>query len=126
MARRCNRPGVRAGHYLGDALGTDPARRAALRERWKAESTHGPGRVRLFRRRGCERCEGHGYFGRLGIHELMLADDEVRKHIRHREGADVLQAAALAAGMTTLRQDGIDKVLAGLTDLSEVTAATKA
>ncbi len=115
-----------AGHYLGDALGIDPARRAALRERWKSESTHGPGRVRLFRRRGCERCECHGYFGRLGIHELMLADDTVRKHIRHREGADVLQAAALAAGMTTLRQDGIDKVLAGLTDLSEVTAATKA
>ncbi len=56
----------------------------------------------------------------------MLADDEVRKHIRHREGADVLQAAALAAGMTTLRQDGIDKVLARLTHVSEVTAATKA
>jgi len=67
---------------------------------------------------------GHGYRGRLGIHELMLADEAVRMHVRHREAASVLQAAALAAGMKTLRQDGIDKVFAGLTDLSEVVSAT--
>ncbi len=56
----------------------------------------------------------------------MVADDAIRVHIRHREAASVLQAAALAAGMETLRQDGIDKVLAGLTDLSEVMSATQA
>ncbi len=56
----------------------------------------------------------------------MVADDEIRRHIRHREAADVLQSAALAAGMKTLRQDGIDKVLAGLTDMSEVMSATQA
>jgi len=113
-----------AGHYLGDGPSADPARRAALRRQWQAERAGEHGQVRLFRRHGCEHCEGHGYFGRLGIHELMLADDEIRKHIRHRADADVLQAAARAAGMKTLRQDGIDKVLAGLTDLSEVIAAT--
>jgi type II secretory ATPase GspE/PulE/Tfp pilus assembly ATPase PilB-like protein len=114
------------GHYLGDGLAADPIKRAALRQRWQAVLADAQGRVHVFRRRGCEKCEGHGYFGRLGIHELMLANDEIRKHIRHREDADVLQAAALAAGMKTLRQDGIDKVLAGLTDLSEVIAATEA
>jgi type II secretory ATPase GspE/PulE/Tfp pilus assembly ATPase PilB-like protein len=115
-----------AGHYLGDGLAADPIQRASLRRRWQADLADAQGRVPVFRRRGCEKCEGHGYFGRLGIHELMLANDEIRKHIRRREDAGVLQAAALAAGMKTLRQDGIDKVLAGLTDLSEVMAATEA
>jgi type II secretory ATPase GspE/PulE/Tfp pilus assembly ATPase PilB-like protein len=115
-----------AGQYLVGAAAADPARRAALCQQWRTEFAGADGQLRLFRRSGCERCEGHGYFGRLGIHELMLADDEIRVHIRHREPATVLQQAALGAGMKTLRQDGIDKVLAGLTDLSEVTSATQA
>ncbi len=115
-----------AGQYLGDGLAADPAGRAALRWRWQSERADEHGRIRLYRRRGCEQCEGHGCFGRLGIHELMVADETIRKHIRHREDAHVVQAAALAAGMQTLRQDGIDKVLAGLTDLSEVIAAAQA
>jgi type II secretory ATPase GspE/PulE/Tfp pilus assembly ATPase PilB-like protein len=114
-----------AGLYLGRHA-ADPARRAALRERWQSERADGQGRIPLFRRRGCDKCEGHGYFGRLGIHEFMLADEAARSHIRRREGAEVLRDAALAAGMKTLRQDGIDKVLSGLTDLSEVIAATQA
>jgi type II secretory ATPase GspE/PulE/Tfp pilus assembly ATPase PilB-like protein len=114
-----------ATQYLGDGAVADPARRAALRQGWAQTSGDEHGRVRLFRRRGCDKCDGHGYSGRLGIHELMLADETVRKLIRHREAADVLLRAALDTGMKTLRQDGIDKVLAGLTDLSEVTAATK-
>ena len=61
-----------------------------------------------------------GYHGRMGIHELMLADDVVRRLIRHRDDAGAAVAAALAAGMKTLRQDGIAKVLAGRTDLAEV------
>ncbi|MGZ5275729.1 MAG: GspE/PulE family protein [Caldimonas sp.] len=114
-----------AAQYLADSRSSDPARRSALIRRWRDEQGDDAGQVRLFRRRGCDRCDGRGYSGRLGIHELMVADETIRKHIRHREAADVLQAAALAAGMKTLRQDGIDKVLAGLTDLSEVSAATK-
>ncbi len=115
-----------AAQYLGDGPAADPARRLALRRRWQSELADASGRVHVFRRRGCEQCDGHGYFGRLGIHELMVADEAIRKHIRHHEAADVLQEAALAAGMKTLRQDGIDKILAGLTDLVEVTAATEA
>jgi len=115
-----------AAQYLGEDPAADPVRHVALRRRWQSEAADASGRVRLFRRRGCEQCDGHGYLGRLGIHELMVADEAIRRHIRHHEAADVLQAAALAAGMKTLRQDGIDKVLAGLTDLSEVAAATEA
>lgn len=116
-----------AAQYLGtrDAAHADAAREA-LRQRWRAEHGDARGRIRLRRRRGCDHCGGTGYQGRMGIHELMLADDEVRRLIRHRGDAASLQAAALAGGMATLRQDGIAKVLAGLTDLPEVLAATNA
>ncbi len=97
---------------------------AALVARWRAR--HGDARGRLFHYRhvGCDACGGSGYRGRLGIHELMLADEEARERIRRRAPAAQLQAAALATGMVTLRQDGIEKMLAGLTDLPEVIAAT--
>ena len=73
---------------------------------------------------GCPKCDNNGYHGRLGIHELMLSDDTIRQHIRHRAPASDIRHSALAAGMTTLRQDGIEKALEGLTDMAEVVAAT--
>jgi type II secretory ATPase GspE/PulE/Tfp pilus assembly ATPase PilB-like protein len=81
------------------------------------------GRLRRYHRQGCPLCDGTGYKGRMGLHELLLSDERVRERVRHRATAAELQAAGLAAGMVTLRQDGIEKVLAGLTDLSEVVAA---
>ena len=116
-----------AAQYLGSGSAcARGAAHAALRERWRALHGDARGRIRLQRRRGCDHCGGTGYHGRMGIHELMLADDAVRRLIRHRDDAGALQAAALAAGMKTLRQDGIAKVLAGRTDLAEVLAATNA
>ena len=115
-----------ACHYLGAGAAADEHRRSALVAHWREQHAGPDGRLVLYRSRGCDQCDGHGYHGRLGIHELMLTDDAVRAHIRHRESAAVLQADALAGGMTTLRQDGIAKVLAGLTDLPEVLAATNA
>lgn len=113
-----------AFHYLGASAAADADRRASLVASWRQRHASTGGHMTLYRRHGCDRCDGHGYHGRLGIHELMLADEAVRAHIRHRESAAVLQADARASGMTTLRQDGIAKVLAGLTDLPEVLAAT--
>jgi type II secretory ATPase GspE/PulE/Tfp pilus assembly ATPase PilB-like protein len=115
-----------ARQYLASGVSPAAGPQAALRSRWRAAYGDARGRIRLHRRRGCDHCGGQGYHGRMGIHELMLSDDAVRRHIRHREDAGVLQSAALAGGMKTLRQDGIDKVLAGLTDLPEVLAATNA
>jgi type II secretory ATPase GspE/PulE/Tfp pilus assembly ATPase PilB-like protein len=103
----------------------DPARLASMKERWRSLHGDEQGQIRIFRRHGCRACDGHGYRGRLAIHELMLASEAIRMHIRRRDAASALQATALAAGMRTLRQDGIDKVLAGLTDLSEVLSATQ-
>jgi type II secretory ATPase GspE/PulE/Tfp pilus assembly ATPase PilB-like protein len=92
--------------------------------RWRA--THGDeqGQVRAWRHQGCVHCDHHGYRGRLGLHELMRADEAVREGIRHHAPASELQAAALAGGMRTLRQDGIEKMLQGLIDMPEVIAAS--
>ncbi|MBB5204581.1 type II secretory ATPase GspE/PulE/Tfp pilus assembly ATPase PilB-like protein [Inhella inkyongensis] len=80
--------------------------------------------LRQYRRQGCAACGGSGYRGRLGIHELVVADDALRELIRRRAPAAEMFAAARQTGMNTLRQDGIEKLLAGLTDLPEVLAAT--
>ncbi len=108
-------------HLLsGNGIGPEASELVA---RWRHEHGDAQGRLFHWRHHGCPQCDGSGYRGRLGIHELMLADEALRERIRHRAGAAELQAAGLAAGMVTLRQDGIEKVLAGLTDLSEVIAA---
>ena len=95
-----------------------------LVQRWRQRHTDASGRVITWRKQGCPQCDNTGYQGRLGLHELMLVDEPQHELIRHRANAGDLQVAALAAGMVTLRQDGIDKLLAGLTDLPEVMAAT--
>ena len=112
-----------AHQYLasGSSQGLDEA---ALVAHWRRRFGDAQGRLYRYRHRGCAQCEGGGYHGRLGLHELMVADEAVRELIRHRAPAAQIQAAALAGGMATLRQDGIEKMLAGLTDLNEVVAAS--
>lgn len=113
-----------AQQYLASTSDCSAEARAAQIARWRADYGKSDGSVSLWRRVGCDKCEHDGYHGRLGIHELMLSDDAIRQHIRHRAPASEIRLTALAAGMRTLRQDGIDKVLQGLTDMSEVLAAT--
>lgn len=109
--------------YLASSgRGDDSA--GALAQRWREQHGDEHGRLRAYRHVGCDRCEGSGYHGRLGLHELLVADDRLRDLIRRRASAAELQAAGLATGLVTLRQDGIEKVLAGHTDLPEVLAAT--
>lgn len=76
----------------------------------------------LYRGRGCEACQHTGYKGRLGLHELLIATDELKNLIHARATAAELRHVALDQGMTTLVQDGILKTLQGLTDYSQVKA----
>ncbi|OYU46413.1 MAG: secretion system protein E [Burkholderiales bacterium PBB4] len=96
--------------------------------RWRADFGQPAGPLgpvlRTYTRRGCEACEGRGYKGRLGIYELMLNSDAIRHLVRQRSAASDIRQSAIQGGMKTLRQDGIDKVVQGLTDFSEVLAAT--
>jgi type II secretory ATPase GspE/PulE/Tfp pilus assembly ATPase PilB-like protein len=71
---------------------------------------------------GCEACGGSGYKGRVAIHELLIADDDMRRAIQAKAPAGVIREMAIAQGMTTLLEDGIDKALRGLTDLPQVFA----
>jgi general secretion pathway protein E/type IV pilus assembly protein PilB len=74
--------------------------------------------------RGCNNCNGTGNRGRFGIFEIFTVDDEARKLIYDRVPTNVLRARAREMGMRTLREDGIRKVLAGLTTPDEVIRAT--
>ncbi len=116
-----------AHDWCASTGGGNGLRSAAVDEvvaRWRSTHADAEGRVHSWHHRGCAHCSNQGYRGRLGLHELMRADDEVREGIRHRAPAAELQAAALRGGMRSLRQDGIDKMLLGLTDLPEVLSAT--
>ena len=86
---------------------------------WREAFGDKDGGFRLYRAVGCEHCTG-GYKGRLGLHELMIGSDPVKALIQERARVASLLATALEEGMRTLRQDGIEKVLAGLTDLKQV------
>ena len=73
---------------------------------------------------GCDKCRGNGYRGRMGIFELFNIDDEVRSMINGGLTTSQLRRRARELGMRTLREDGIRKVLSGLTSASEVVHAT--
>jgi len=85
----------------------------------KAGHTYGPG-MQLTRASGCEKCNGSGYKGRMGIHELMEGTSEVKTLIKKSATSQDLAQIAVKQGMTRLKQDGINKVFQGLTDMREV------
>lgn len=77
---------------------------------------------RLTRGKGCPACRHSGYKGRMGIHELLVATDDVKRLIHARAPVSDILVVALTQGMTTLVQDGIKKTLQGWTDYKQVQA----
>ena len=75
--------------------------------------------TRIKRAVGCEQCKGLGYRGRMGIHELMLMNSKLRHQISSEATAATLEATAREAGMRTLFEDSLEKVLAGRTTMEE-------
>jgi type II secretory ATPase GspE/PulE/Tfp pilus assembly ATPase PilB-like protein len=71
---------------------------------------------------GCETCNGTGYKGRVGLHELLLGSDPVKKLIQEKARVAEVLAVGLNESMRTLKQDGIEKVLQGITDIKQVRA----
>lgn len=74
----------------------------------------------LYKATGCKQCSHTGYRGRLGLHELMMVTPAIKRLIQTRAPLSELQPEAISNGMRTLKQDGITKVLQGLTDISQV------
>jgi len=86
-----------------------------------------PGQVReaqVMKPVGCEQCRKTGYRGRLGIFEIFVIDDEVRHMINKRSSTLMLRQRARELGMRTLREDGVRKILGGVTSAEEVISTT--
>jgi type II secretory ATPase GspE/PulE/Tfp pilus assembly ATPase PilB-like protein len=80
------------------------------------------GKFTFFRAKGCDACGGSGYKGRVGLHELMIGTDATKKLIQEHARVAQLVAQALEDGMLTLKMDGLEKALQGITDLKQVRA----
>jgi type IV pilus assembly protein PilB len=74
--------------------------------------------------RGCDKCRGTGCKGRMGIFEICVLDDEIRRMVNEGLSVSMIRQRARDLGMRTLREDGIRKVLAGMTTPDEVISAT--
>ena len=103
-----------------NAWKADPAGEARkLVESW-VRSYGKEGQLHLYRAVGCDKCGGTGYKGRIGLHELLVSDDAVKKLIQERARVAELFAQAVESGMRTLKMDGMEKILMGLTDIKMV------
>lgn len=81
--------------------------------------------IKIYRGEGCALCNNTGYKGRIGIFELLFIDDEIRKLIYQKAASTYIRKRAREIGMTTLREDGHQKVLGGITTLEEVFRVTQ-
>jgi type II secretory ATPase GspE/PulE/Tfp pilus assembly ATPase PilB-like protein len=97
--------------------------REALLADWRLRFAR-DGQLLHFEAAGCKHCAGTGRRGRVGIHELMGNDRTLRQLIQKRATPSEIQACAMRAGMRTLRQDGIERVLQGQTTIEEVRATS--
>jgi type II secretory ATPase GspE/PulE/Tfp pilus assembly ATPase PilB-like protein len=96
--------------------------RAKVLEFWGKEFGDENGHLVLHTAKGCDTCGGSGYKGRVGLHELLIGTDRVKKDIQEHARVAQMFATALEEGMRTLKQDGIEKVWAGITDIQQVRA----
>ena len=78
------------------------------------------GQIRFYRHVGCDKCNLTGYKGRIGLHELLIATDDIKKLIQERARVAQIFAAAVEGGMRTLKMDGLEKIMLGLTDIKMV------
>ena len=76
--------------------------------------------ITLYRPKGCRKCNNTGYKGRLGLYEVMLVSEAIERLTVERKSADEVSRVAQAEGMVTLREDGIYKVIKGMTSMEEI------
>jgi type II secretory ATPase GspE/PulE/Tfp pilus assembly ATPase PilB-like protein len=99
----------------------DPeAAQKKILDAWKKNYGDAQGNLNLYRPVGCTVCNNSGYKGRVGLHELMVGTDALKKLIQEHARVAEMIACALEDGMLTLKMDGIEKVLSGATDMKQV------
>jgi type II secretory ATPase GspE/PulE/Tfp pilus assembly ATPase PilB-like protein len=76
--------------------------------------------MKLFRTDSCDKCNDTGYSGRMGLHELLIGSDKIKKMIQNSARMEEIKQQAIKDGMVTLKQDGIKKIFSGNCDLLQV------
>jgi type II secretory ATPase GspE/PulE/Tfp pilus assembly ATPase PilB-like protein len=112
-----------AGEYFQSAHSNPPtpAERNDIIQGWR-ENFSINGKLYLMHPVGCEMCDG-GYKGRIGLYELLRVTPSLRRLIRQKSAASEYLATGVADGMRTLKQDGIEKVILGVTDMMQIRSA---
>ncbi|OGR51918.1 MAG: hypothetical protein A2049_07720 [Elusimicrobia bacterium GWA2_62_23] len=87
---------------------------------FEANGVKVPAGAKVFRAKGCDICKNTGYKGRVGMHELLILNDEIRLQILKDPSAIPVKEIAMKNGMRTIAMDGLEKVLLGLTTVKEV------
>jgi type II secretory ATPase GspE/PulE/Tfp pilus assembly ATPase PilB-like protein len=82
-------------------------------------------RIDFYRGKGCPKCKGTGFSGRIGVFELMLINEEIKEMVAAKKSAGEIKKKAVGVGMRTLFDDGMLKVKAGLTSIEEVLRVTE-
>jgi type II secretory ATPase GspE/PulE/Tfp pilus assembly ATPase PilB-like protein len=85
-----------------------------------------PDDLLLYRRSGCAECGGCGYHGRVGLHEVLVPSATLRSLVPRRASEAALLEQAIADGMITLAEDGLQKAAEGATDVAQLAAAVRA
>jgi type II secretory ATPase GspE/PulE/Tfp pilus assembly ATPase PilB-like protein len=100
---------------------TDPkAAMEAVYRDWVKLYGNDKGQLSLYKPVGCDKCGGSGFKGRCGLHELLVASDRLKKAIQEHARVAEMLAISLEEGMRTLKQDGMEKCLTGVTHIKEV------
>ena len=76
--------------------------------------------VRLYRGKGCKKCGGEGYLGRIAVQEFLVVNEEIRELLDRGALTAEIEGAAIKNGMKRIHEDGIEKALAGITTLEEI------
>jgi type II secretory ATPase GspE/PulE/Tfp pilus assembly ATPase PilB-like protein len=136
LCKKCKKPHIATQEEI-KALLTEYAQELNSTQKWKRDPNAAfkelyaewvklfaddKGQFTLYEKVGCDNCSDTGYRGRVGLHELLVGTDPLKKQIQEHARVAELFATALDEGMRTLKQDGIEKVLSGATDIHQVRA----
>ncbi len=136
LCKKCKKPHIATQEEINSLL-TEYSQELMNTEVWKrdANAAHkalyaewvklfadDKGQFTLYEKVGCNNCSDTGYRGRVGLHELLVGTDTIKKSIQEHARVAEIFATALNEGMRTLKQDGIEKVLSGITDIYQVRA----
>jgi type II secretory ATPase GspE/PulE/Tfp pilus assembly ATPase PilB-like protein len=136
LCKKCKKPHIASQDEIKSML-AEYAAELTNTEKWKLDQnaaykelyaewiklfSDDKGQLILYEPVGCDNCSGTGYRGRVGLHELLVGTDLLKKNIQEHARVAEMFATALNEGMRTLKQDGMEKVLSGITDMHQVRA----